>query len=309
MNLRMSNKLNLNINSKPGKRFPGFCLLLIFLFSFSFGQTSRQIIIQGEVLNTLDHTPVPTVTVVLQGENRYRVGIETDFNGQYKFILTDSLPQKVVIYILTGRCLHSPTAPCGFLASGDKRKIDLKDTLPIIYKADFTLHPLSHCGDKFRAILFKKNSAEPIDSVEVKDWIPCPRFGDTIYYLKPESYADDIYKTLTDNPSIIIELSAHSSQNEKNPEELSQVRANAIVQLLVKKGIPKERLVGKGYGIKKLKISPAQINKAKTKEEKEKLHAINRRVVFKIISWDYPAAEEPKYKPKVDTTGADKMPD
>ena len=59
-----------------------------------------------------------------------------------------------------------------------------------------------------------------------------------------------------------------------------------------------------GYGKRKLKITDAQIAKEKTKEGKEAMHAVNRRTVFKILSWDYvdpkaPKTEIPKYHPKV----------
>ena len=53
------------------------------------------------------------------------------------------------------------------------------------------------------------------------------------------------------------------------------------------KGIDEKRLVAKAWGIQKLKITDKQIKKAKTKEEKEAMRQINRRVLFKIVSWDY----------------------
>jgi hypothetical protein len=70
------------------------------------------------------------------------------------------------------------------------------------------------------------------------------------------------------------------------------------------KHIPAARIVPKGYGELKLLIKDDVIAKAKTKEEKEALHAKNRRTVFKILNWDYqdpnaPKTERPQYKKQV----------
>ena len=131
------------------------------------------------------------------------------------------------------------------------------------------------------SILFKKNEAIPLDSIQEYD------YEGKISYLKMSTEISSIVKMLADNPNIILELSAHCSSDEKNPTELSKQRAEKVQQMLIIKGIDKERLVPKGWGVSKLKITDIQIAKAKTKEEKEALHQINRRVVFKILSWDY----------------------
>jgi hypothetical protein len=62
--------------------------------------------------------------------------------------------------------------------------------------------------------------------------------------------------------------------------------------------------MSKGWGEKKLLVKDDVINKAKTKEEKEALHAKNRRTVFRIVNWDYvdpnaPKSDKPLYKPAV----------
>lgn len=95
---------------------------------------------------------------------------------------------------------------------------------------------------------------------------------------------------MKDNPTIIVELNSHTDSRgsaEKNMK-LSQERAQSCVDYLVKeKGIPPARLVAKGYGKTQLLISDAEIAKAKTKQEKEALHELNRRTSFRILSWDY----------------------
>jgi outer membrane protein OmpA-like peptidoglycan-associated protein len=127
--------------------------------------------------------------------------------------------------------------------------------------------------------------------------------------LKPESKdsLNFLYQTLIDNPTIIIQLSAHTDSrgNDKANQDLSQKRAQSCVDYLAnEKKIPLTRLSAKGFGETKLLVTDDVINKAKTKEEKEALHQKNRRTVFSIVSWDYvdpnaPKTNAPTVKPKV----------
>jgi len=131
--------------------------------------------------------------------------------------------------------------------------------------------------------------------------------------LRPESKdsLEFLYKILVDNPSIVIEIQAHTDSrgSDKKNDKLSQDRAQSVVDYLVnEKKINPARLQAKGYGKRKLLIKDDVIKAAKTKEEQEEqeaLHEKNRRVVFRIISWDFvdpnaPKKEAPKVKPKVE---------
>lgn len=90
---------------------------------------------------------------------------------------------------------------------------------------------------------------------------------------KPE--LDRIYKLLTDNPKMVIELGGHTdnqgyySANVK----LSQERADAVKAYLVEKGISKSRIKTKGYGPTK----PIADNRNPESRKK------NRRVEIKIL--------------------------
>lgn len=105
--------------------------------------------------------------------------------------------------------------------------------------------------------------------------------------LKPEStpFLDSLTAFLQQHPGVSLEIGVHSD-NRANPrccDHPTLNRAESIRIYLVQKGITMERLSTMGYGDKKLLISDAEILKAKTKEEKEALHAKNRRVEFKIL--------------------------
>jgi len=96
--------------------------------------------------------------------------------------------------------------------------------------------------------------------------------------IRPESYPvlDSIAQLLKENPSIIVEVAGHTDERgsyEYNMK-LSQARAEAVVNYLIKKGIDPRRLIPRGYG-----ESQPIIPNAKTEAE----HQMNRRVEFRII--------------------------
>jgi peptidoglycan-associated lipoprotein len=111
------------------------------------------------------------------------------------------------------------------------------------------------------------------------------------FELRPEGKdsLETLYQTLIDNPTIIIELAAHtdSRDNDARNQVLSQNRAQSCVNFLVTKGIDPTRMVAKGYGETRLRISDAQIKAMKTKEEQEAAHQQNRRTEFRVLSYDY----------------------
>jgi outer membrane protein OmpA-like peptidoglycan-associated protein/Mg-chelatase subunit ChlD len=96
--------------------------------------------------------------------------------------------------------------------------------------------------------------------------------------LKPESKKaiDIVYNMLTASPSMIIELQGHTDSRgdaDKN-QKLSERRANAVRDALIKRGISPSRIKAKGYG----ETQPIASNK--TAEGRAK----NRRTVFVVIS-------------------------
>ncbi len=131
--------------------------------------------------------------------------------------------------------------------------------------------------------------------------------------LRPESMVslDKLVETLNDNPNVTIELMSHtdSRDTEEYNLELSQKRAQTVVQYLISKGIDPERLLAKGYGESSPKVvnadiaaqspflklgatlSDQYINSLANDEQKEIAHQINRRTEFKVLRTDY---EPPK---------------
>ncbi len=110
------------------------------------------------------------------------------------------------------------------------------------------------------------------------------------FTLRPESKdsLNYLYQTLVDNPTIVIELAAHTDSRGSNQanQTLSEDRAKSCVEYLVSKGIAPARMKAKGYGENKLRVSDAKIN-ALPAAEREAAHQKNRRTVFSVLSWDY----------------------
>lgn len=127
--------------------------------------------------------------------------------------------------------------------------------------------------------------------------------------LRPESMVslDKLVETLNDNPNVTIELMSHtdSRDTEEYNLDLSQKRAQSVVDYLVAKGIDVERLTAKGYGESSPKVVDASIvkdspflklgtalteqyiNSLANDEQKEIAHQINRRTEFKVLRTDY----------------------
>ncbi len=127
--------------------------------------------------------------------------------------------------------------------------------------------------------------------------------------LRPESMVslDKLVETLNDNPGVTIELMSHtdSRDTEAYNQDLSQKRAQSVVQYLIDKGIEAERLSPRGYGESNpitvdagiarqspfLKegaaLTEQYINTLASEEQKEIAHQINRRTEFKVLRIDY----------------------
>jgi peptidoglycan-associated lipoprotein len=196
-------------------------------------------------------------------------------DGNYTFKLKEKTTYTITT--ITDKTTKSPSFTKGYLASKDQRVIStvgLDKSKDFI--ADFELSPVVPFI-RMPQILYALGSADLL-----------PQSKDSLQFL---------YQTLADNGSIVVELNSHTDSRgdaAKN-QDLSQRRAQSCVDYLVKeKGINTARLQAKGYGKTQLLITDDVIAKAKTKEEKEALHALNRRTAFRILNWDFVDPNAPK---------------
>ena len=143
-------------------------------------------------------------------------------------------------------------------------------------------------GEEESKVFYHQYQLQPVDKpiklpevlFDLAKWDLLPQSKDSLNFL---------YDILIDNPTITIELSAHtdSRDSDKKNQVLSQKRAQSCVNYMIEKGIDAGRMNAKGYGESKPKITDAQIAKMNSKVEKEDAHQKNRRVEFSVLSDDY----------------------
>jgi outer membrane protein OmpA-like peptidoglycan-associated protein len=96
--------------------------------------------------------------------------------------------------------------------------------------------------------------------------------------LKKESKTEleNLLKLLNDAPTLKLEISGHTDNTGSDAvnQKLSERRAKAVVDYLVKNGVSADRLTFKGYG------SSEPVADNKTKDGRQK----NRRTEFKVIA-------------------------
>jgi outer membrane protein OmpA-like peptidoglycan-associated protein len=106
--------------------------------------------------------------------------------------------------------------------------------------------------------------------------------------LKPESSItlDSIVNFIKSHDNIIFEIGVHSDTRTRKYccSRPTEQRAQSIYNYLIDHGAKKENLKALGYGTSKLLISDKEILKAKTKDIKDSLHTINRRIVVTVIN-------------------------
>ncbi len=127
--------------------------------------------------------------------------------------------------------------------------------------------------------------------------------------LRPESMValDRLVETLNDNPNVTIELASHTDARGSVAAniDLSQKRAQSVVNYLISRGIAADRLFAKGYGESEPKTADLKtareftflnegdrlteqfINNLASEEIREAAHQINRRTEFRVLRTDY----------------------
>ncbi len=164
---------------------------------------------------------------------------------------------------------------------------------------------------KFVSTMGYEYSREFKRDLEIEPYPPTEIEIEGIYYgldsanIRPKSAQalDSLVNILKNNPTIKIELRSHTDcrASKDYNEDLSQRRADSVVDYLQRNGIDSARMVPKGYGEDSL------VNKCRCENGKgpglectEEEHQENRRTTFKILSTDYqperPALKEEELK-------------
>jgi peptidoglycan-associated lipoprotein len=230
---------------------------------------------------------VENVKVKVVGSDGSINEVNTGKDGSYNFRIKES--NTYTVSTETGQNSKSSShSKDGFLANKDVRVITtVGEAESKNFQADFAVKPVVP-SLRMPEIRYELGSAELL-----------PESKDSLLYL---------YNILNDNPSIVVELNAHTDNrgDDKSNMELSQARAQSCVDFLVKeKNINEKRLVAKGFGETKPVVTEDQIKKAKTEQEKEALHAKNRRTEFRVLNFNFVDPNAPKSPAKPKKSGDD----
>ena len=238
---------------------------------YSFNLPEIQFSLEVYVKNKETGEPIPGVTITLVGTDGSQVSKTTNEEGAFKFDEEN------------GKRFIKKETNYNFDASKDEY---------LVAKTSLSTMGYDHGVNFIEEIFIQPATVETvIDFPEVQY-----AYDKSELLVNDKTDAkdslNDLYQTLIDNPSIIVELQAHTDcrGGAAYNQRLSQARAQSCVDYLVSKGIPSDRMDAKGYG----KVQPRAvglecdvIKKMTTKEEQEAAHQRNRRTQFRVLSFDY----------------------
>ncbi len=226
----------------------------------------------GQVNDDKTQKPIAQSTVKLVGSDGIITTSETGTDGSFKFMLNPNTDYVVI------------ASKKGYLNN----------------KAKETTRGLNQSKD-FTATIALTSTEKPIE-------IPNIFYDYDSWQLRPESITalEKLVEILNDNPNITIELGSHTDSRgslEYN-YELSQKRAQSVVNYLIEKGIATDRLKAKGYAQSQPKVADAQLATqypfmvtgasldqklidGLDNDKKEIVYQISRRTEFKVLRTDY----------------------
>ncbi len=242
---------------------------------FSFFLPPLKFNLIGVVRDEKTEEAITGATIKLVGSDGVTIQAESDAQGNFRFMLN---PNTDYVYLASKQ---------GYL-NGKGRE---------------TTKGQEQSRD-FRTTVYLASIAKPIELSNSNVFYDFARWD-----LRPEAMVslDRLVETLNDNPNITIELMSHtdSRDTEAFNLDLSQKRAQSVVDYLIEKGIDPARLQARGYGESMPKVVTEQIHEEfdflpvgqvldenfikslPTVEEQEIAHQINRRTEFRVLSTDF----------------------
>ena len=286
---------------------------------YSFVLPPLLFMLEGYVTEVSSKNPIPGATVKLTGSDNSSYEIKTDAKGYYKYEAINANSRYInanTSYVVSASALdvkNPPEAPDGYLGNPKAKitTVNLKESTN--FNQPFQLKRIIKIM-RMPLILFNLN----------KD--------DLGHVSNPKDSLEFLVKVLAENPSITVELNAHTDyrNDAKYNQDLSRRRAKTCVDYLItEKGIDPNRITPQGYGEsqpavldtdrvtpsgkiipKGTKLTEQWINanfpEKKNKDDYEFVMQINRRVAFTILRKDYVASgttqEGPKQAPEIKVT-------
>ncbi|MDR0763698.1 MAG: OmpA family protein, partial [Bacteroidales bacterium] len=222
--------------------------------------------ISGTVKNDENMQPISDATVSLIGSDGIFVNTRTNSKGFYRFDHRQVKPS--ITYSLT-------VEKKDFLGTeATETTVGLTQSKDFV--RNFTLQPVPRGAVTLPEILYA-----------VGRWDLQEQYQDSLIGL---------ITLLEKNPRLVIELASHTDIRPiaMGNDSLSQLRAQAVVDYLIERGIHPERLVAKGYGAhvprtidSGVVLTEEYINSISDRNYREQAHQLNRRTEFSILRDDF----------------------
>jgi outer membrane protein OmpA-like peptidoglycan-associated protein len=221
-----------------------------YMITFADAKEEPLSLVKGNVLDTTDKAPKNMVITVTDNESGQVVGVykPNSKTGKFSYILTPGKSYNIA-YEADGTLFYSENR----YISEETRfsEVDKPVKLPSV-------------GVGSRVVLnniffdFDKSDLRPASKTEL----------------------DRIYHFLVKNPNVSVEMSgyADSKGSDEYNRKLSKARAQAVVDHMIQKGIPKERMTSVGYGEAKRSSKETAKNTGLPNAGRE----LDRRVELKI---------------------------
>lgn len=241
---------------------------------YYFWQPPLKISVKGIVKNADNNVVIPNAKIKMTGTDGTQIETTADDNGLFFFDLREKTDY-----------LFVSSKPPRYL------KGVARETTKGI-KEDKVL--------EIELFMTKTNVVVEIENIEYD-------FGKATLREESKVALDKLVELLEINNNITIELRANTDfrGNETDNMDLSERRAQSVINYLISKGIKSDRLVAKGLGESNpIKVSKKQANKypfltegdilseefiknLETDQEREIAHQLNRRTEFKVLRTDY----------------------
>ncbi len=218
---------------------------------FKLSKLQYPLTVKGRVLDRADELPMRGILVEIRGPGNYQTMSYTDEAGYYSF--SELKP---------GKSYTIKVSKDGYFS--ESREIKLPEAKK----------PMSFSTENGYDTDFLMTKIEKKKEIALND----------IYYdfdkasLRTESLKElnKLASMLKETPEVVIQISSHTDTQgaEWYNQQLSEKRAQTVVNALIEKGIGKDRLIARGYGESKPLI-PNASNEAE--------HQQNRRTTFKVL--------------------------
>jgi len=241
---------------------------------FAFYQKPLNITLKGYVINEVNNAFITEADVELTASDGTLIRTKSDDKGSFNIKLKEGVDYMIIC----------------------DKKTFLKATGSVSTKG------VKEDGKVFETSLYLKPGVGNIKLKNIRY-----DFNDTTLREESKVALNDLIEILEINPTITIELRAHTDYrgSESANLRLSQGRANSVVAYLKQHGIKGDRLVAKGYGESEpvvvdeltAKMYPflnvgdvlteRYITSLPNQEQQEICNELNRRTEFKVLSTNY----------------------